>query len=168
MVDDISLEDPDSVRHLLDFLIHWLAYHILGTDQNMAIQVCMMIDADHFKEVNDTYGHDAGDLVLRELATALKHAVRSDDIVCRLGGDEFFIICPQTDKAGGMHFAETICQSIAALRVPTGDGAWQGSVSIGVAARSDEMDNLDELMKLADEGVYLAKKAGKNCVRAKG
>lgn len=60
--------------------------------------VCMMIDADHFKEVNDAYGHDAGDGVLIELAKTLRHSLRNDDVVCRLGGDEFLIICPNTDK----------------------------------------------------------------------
>lgn len=68
----------------------------------------MMIDADHFKEVNDTCGHDAGDLVLGELARTLQHAVRTDDLVSRLGGDEFLIICPDTDSSGGRQIAETV------------------------------------------------------------
>ncbi len=127
--------------------------------------VCMMIDADHFKEVNDTYGHDAGDLVLCELAKTLQHAVRNDDIVCRLGGDEFFVICPNTDIKGGLHAAEVILQAVLALRVPTGDGAWYGSISIGVAVRTSDMKNYEELIKAADESIYIAKKDGKGCVR---
>ncbi len=62
--------------------------------------VCIMIDADYFKQVNDSCGHEAGDVVLKELSHTLKHSFRSDDIVCRLGGDEFLVICPNTDLAG--------------------------------------------------------------------
>ena len=126
---------------------------------------CMMIDADHFKEVNDTYGHDAGDDVLRELASTLQHAVRNDDIVCRLGGDEFLILCPNTDHNGGMYIAEIIRKQVAELRVTTGSGVWQGSISVGFATRSDKTENHEALIKQADEGVYMAKRDGKNCVR---
>ncbi|MCP3874664.1 MAG: bacteriohemerythrin [Desulfobacteraceae bacterium] len=133
--------------------------------QNDSPLVCMMIDADHFKEVNDTYGHDAGDAVLIELAKTLQHALRSDDTVCRLGGDEFFIICPNTDKEGGMHIAELTRKAVSELRVPTGGEPWHGSISIGVASRSPDMKKIEELMKDADTGVYAAKEAGKNCVK---
>jgi len=266
-------ETLNTARHLLSFLIHWLAYHILGSDQDMARQVeaikqgsqaeaafdkmergrdsatepllialnglfqqvsarnrellqlnqsleekvtertrelsdandrlktlantdaltglpnrrhvmhrlaelwqesvenqkpvcCMMIDADHFKEINDAYGHDAGDVVLRELAKTLQYAVRTDDVVSRLGGDEFMVVCANTDKAGGMLVAEQIRQSVSVLRVSTADGGcWQGSVSVGLASRDAEMQSYESLLKAADNGVYEAKRAGKNCVR---
>ena len=125
----------------------------------------MMIDADHFKEVNDTFGHDAGDDVLCELARTLQHNVRTDDLVCRLGGDEFLIICPQTDGPGGLHIAECLRKNISQMRVPTGDGYWQGSISVGVAVRQKEMEKFEDLIKAADKGVYAAKRAGKNCVK---
>jgi hemerythrin len=127
---------------------------------------CMMIDADGFKRINDTYGHDAGDEVLRQLSKHLLHSLRSDDVVCRLGGDEFFVICPNTSKAGALHIAEIMRSSVAALRIPAGTGEWVGSVSVGVAARTAEMKVTDELMKMADEGVYLAKRNGRNCVES--
>ena len=128
--------------------------------------VCMMIDADHFKGVNDVYGHDAGDRVLRVLARALRHAFRTDDLVFRLGGDEFLVICPNTDLEGGMHVAEQTRRAISALKVETGGAPWRGSVSIGVAVSSAEMDSYETLIKQADKGVYAAKAAGKNCVRS--
>lgn len=127
--------------------------------------VCIMIDADHFKEVNDSYGHDAGDLVLCELARTLLHSLRNDDFVCRLGGDEFFLICPNTDENGGMHIAELIRQEVSTLRIPTGDELWHGSISAGVAIRSAGMESHERLIKLADDGVYAAKRDGKDCVR---
>jgi len=125
---------------------------------------CMMIDADGFKQVNDNYGHDAGDEVLRQLSRNLKYGVRTDDIVCRLGGDEFFAICPHTQAEGAAQLAEKLRQTIAALCVPAGKGEWRGSISIGVAVRKPGMTHFEQLIKAADEGVYCAKKNGRNCV----
>ncbi len=126
---------------------------------------CLMIDADNFKTINDTYGHDAGDIVLQRLAQELQHSVRTDDIVCRLGGDEFFIICPNTTLAGALQLGEHTRSKIAALKVGAGEGFWHGSVSIGVGFANSKMSDVDELIKEADESVYLSKKDGRNCVR---
>lgn len=125
----------------------------------------LMIDADHFKEVNDVYGHDSGDLVLKRLAYTLKHTVRTDDLVCRLGGDEFFVICPNTDREGALYTGELLRNAVASLRVKTGDCFWDASVSIGVAVTSDTTESYEALIKEADNAVYAAKNAGKNCVR---
>ncbi|PKF62215.1 GGDEF domain-containing protein [Psychromonas sp. psych-6C06] len=127
---------------------------------------CLMIDVDDFKPVNDTFGHDAGDLVLVELTKRLKQTLRNDDIVCRLGGDEFFVICENTHFDGAMHIAQLLSNAVKELTVSVGDGQWLGSISIGVATRHQSMHHIDELMKMADEGVYLAKQAGKGCIRA--
>lgn len=126
---------------------------------------CMLIDADGFKEINDAYGHDAGDAVLCELAKQLRYAVRNDDFVCRLGGDEFLLICPKTNLQGALHLAHQIHSKIKDLSVQAGTGTWQGSISVGVASRTDEMQNIEGLLKAADRAVYVAKNAGKNCVR---
>ena len=126
---------------------------------------CMLIDADHFKEINDTYGHDAGDIVLRELARNLKEAVRTDDIVCRLGGDEFLIICPRTDREGLLHIAKQMQTHIAGLKIQVPGGVWNGSISVGIAVKTSTMKKAEDLIKAADNGVYAAKDAGKNCVK---
>lgn len=126
---------------------------------------CLMIDADGFKAINDSHGHDAGDIVLKELARELRHAVRTDDLVCRLGGDEFLVICPATDLEGALLLGEQTRCKIAALRVQAGDGVWRGSISIGVAVSTTDTATVDALLKNADEGVYQAKRAGRNCVR---
>jgi len=125
---------------------------------------CMMIDADGFKQVNDSYGHEAGDEVLRRLARRLRNSVRNDDVVCRLGGDEFLILCDHTTLLGAMTTAEKLRREVAELSVPAGTGFWRGSVSVGVAERTQSMQVLDELLKLADESVYVAKRNGRNCV----
>jgi hemerythrin len=125
---------------------------------------CMMIDADGFKVINDCFGHEAGDVVLRELARCLKRAVRNDDVVCRLGGDEFLILCDQTSMAGVKTTAEKLRREVSELRVPAGAGVWCGSVSVGVAERTQSMAGFDDLLKVADEAVYLAKRSGRNCV----
>src|SRR4029077_8548703 len=105
-----------------------------------------------------------GDVVLGALAMQLQHAVRTDDIVCRLGGDEFLIICASTPLDGAMQLAEAIRQEVAALRVPAGAGEWHGSISIGVASRTAAMSGLEDLIRAADLGVYVAKHNGRNCV----
>lgn len=127
---------------------------------------CIMLDADHFKTVNDTHGHDAGDRVLVEFAHTVRDALRTDDLAFRLGGDEFLVVCPRTDLAGGLQVAERIHQAVAALSVPAGDSHWAGSASIGVAVRVPQMNHVDELIQLADRGVYLAKQQGRNCIRS--
>ncbi|MEE4254471.1 MAG: bacteriohemerythrin [Desulfuromusa sp.] len=126
---------------------------------------CMLIDADHFKEINDSYGHDAGDIVLCELAIQLKHAVRTDDIVCRLGGDEFLIICPKTDREGLLYISDKMHQQISKLHISVPGGSWRGSISVGIAVKTSSMEKPEDLIKAADKGVYAAKEAGKNCVK---
>jgi hemerythrin len=127
---------------------------------------CMMIDADGFKGINDRYGHDAGDSVLRALARCMKQAVRTDDVVCRLGGDEFLIVCMHTALDGAMTSAENVRREVAELKVPAGTGSWLGSVSIGVAQATPALlsGGIDAWLKVADEGVYVAKRNGRNCV----
>lgn len=132
--------------------------------QSGAPLACMMIDADGFKKINDSFGHDAGDAVLIALARCLQHAVRNDDLVCRLGGDEFLILCANTPLTGALKTAEKVRAEVAALRAPAGDGCWVGSISVGVAARLPGMVGFEALLKAADDGLYAAKERGRNCV----
>jgi hemerythrin len=141
----------------------WKESEELGTELS-----CIVIDADGFKEVNDTYGHDAGDVVLKRLARELRQSVRTDDVVCRMGGDEFLIICPSTSLRGAIHVAEQTRSNVAALTVEAGEGSWKGSISVGVATNSGGgIESIDELLKAADDGVYKAKREGRNCVRTR-
>ena len=105
-----------------------------------------------------------GDAVLRQLAHTLQDAVRNDDLVCRLGGDEFLIICAHTPLQGAWLTAQKVCREVSALRVPAGSGYWLGSISVGVAARQGDMTGFEALLKAADESVYVAKANGRQCV----
>lgn len=270
---DLTVDRPALTKRILDYLTHWLAFHILGQDQNMAAQLravsrgadpaaayescesarpdstepllkalsnlfeqvsernrelvqltqaleervqrrtealveanrklevlastdlltglpnrrlalsmldaawressesgqpltCLMMDADHFKAVNDCHGHEAGDLVLVAFARALRDSLRTDDTVFRLGGDEFLAVCPRTDMVSGRQVAEKVLQAVNALRVPLGEHCWRGSASIGVASRTAVMKDPVELVRMADRAVYEAKDAGRNCVSA--
>lgn len=274
MVPKVATDKLSGRTHILDLIIHWLAYHILGTDMNMARQVaaiqsgitaeeafereeknkdkstepllaalnglfsqvsvrnkelqalnnsleervaqrtaelnklnkeleslsltdsltempnrrhamqqlsllweesnvknkpitCLMIDADHFKHINDTYGHNVGDLFLIKLGTTLKHTIRNDDLACRLGGDEFIILCPNTDLKGGMYLAELITSKFKSLSLEANDSPIDVklSLSIGVAEKTANMLNYEALIKAADEGTYKAKEQGRNCIQ---
>lgn len=156
---DVLTGLPNRRHALLALQAEW--HQSVANGQPLA---CMMIDADGFKAVNDTYGHDAGDEVLRQLSAALREAVRNDDVVCRLGGDEFLIICATTTLIGALQTAEKLRHAVSLLRVPAGEGVWAGSVSVGVAVRQPGMKGVDELLKAADQSVYLAKHNGRNCV----
>jgi hemerythrin len=125
---------------------------------------CIMIDADGFKVINDNFGHDAGDEVLRQLSNKLKETVRTDDTICRLGGDEFLGICVNTPLDGAMLLAEKLRHEVSTLAVAAGTGSWKGSISVGVAVRNESMKCVEDLLKAADEGVYVAKRNGRNCV----
>ncbi|WP_427977145.1 GGDEF domain-containing protein [Agarivorans sp.] len=124
---------------------------------------CMMIDADHFKQINDNNGHDAGDAVLMLLARALRESVRNDDVVARLGGDEFLLICPNTNLQDAHQLGHSLRERIS--QMPLNNSKYSVSVSIGIASLDKSMEHHEMLIKAADKAVYQAKADGKNCVR---
>ncbi len=127
----------------------------------------MVVDIDHFKQINDTYGHSAGDLVLREAAATLRAAARREDSVCRIGGEEFLVICPNTDLKSAMLSAERLRASLGAKRIAIGQTDKTITVSIGVAMRDPGTIDMDALVSIADQALYAAKDAGRNraCTR---
>ncbi|QFU23633.1 GGDEF domain-containing protein [Shewanella eurypsychrophilus] len=260
----ISIQDRDTLKSLLKFLTQWLAFHILGADQNMAKQItaidsgmtpmqayrleqtqtsnattplltalnslfeqvcdqnqqlkilnhsledkvnartqalidankhleklsntdsltglfnrryameqlsqlwgqsqheqhtlaCILIDADDFKSVNDTFGHDAGDIVLCELARHLTHHLRTDDLICRLGGDEFIVISPNTQLSDIKQLAAKLHDEIANIKIALGEHYWLSSISVGVAVQTPHMAHYHDLIKQADKSLYQAK-----------
>jgi len=122
----------------------------------------LLIDLDHFKKVNDELGHIAGDTVLKEVSQILASQVRSIDVVGRWGGEEFLIICPETDTPSAMVIAERILTAVSQFTFACNRSQ---TISIGVASLS-ENDTPDTLLNRADEALYIAKSDGRNCARS--
>jgi diguanylate cyclase (GGDEF)-like protein len=123
-----------------------------------------LVDVDHFKKINDEYGHDAGDYVLKTLGKLLRGSLRSTDTVARYGGEEFVIAFPNTALFGAEVFAERLRGLIEGHFFYYDHMSIPVTVSIGVAEAYSEIAHSDTLLKLADKALYTAKKEGRNCV----
>jgi two-component system, cell cycle response regulator len=126
----------------------------------------LVLDIDYFKAVNDSYGHDAGDDVLREFALRMRKATRNIDLACRYGGEEFVIVMPETDMAVATMAAERLRRRIASEPFAIQQGArhLEVTISIGIAALSGADDNAATILKRADQALYRAKRDGRNRV----
>jgi len=125
-----------------------------------------ILDADRFKSVNDTYGHEVGDRVLLAIATGVGGALRRTDMLGRLGGEEFGILLPETALAGAAELAERLRRHLADLPVPTRGGAVRFTVSIGVAVAEEGSVDVEALLRVADQALYAAKNGGRDRVVA--
>jgi len=123
----------------------------------------LMIDLDHFKRLNDTYGHDTGDSVLRVAAHVMAEACRYEDVLFRYGGEEFAVLAPQTDLAGAAELAERIRKNVEKASVNFHGNAIKFTCSVGLA-EAHAGDSRDELIRNADEALYVAKNAGRNVI----
>jgi len=124
----------------------------------------MMLDIDNFKKVNDTYGHDVGDIVLQTIAKTMNSHARESDIIARWGGEEFIFILPKTSKEGALVVAQKLCNTVEKTKINFKNGELFVTVSIGVSTLI-EKDSLDTITKRADNALYKAKNGGKNQVR---
>jgi two-component system cell cycle response regulator len=130
--------------------------------RNNTSLACMVIDIDDFKQINDTYGHVHGDTALKEVALVLRAAARSDDEVCRIGGEEFLIICADIDEQSAIATAERLRDAVAGHKLTLGHEPKRVTISVGVTVRSANEANPDKLLAAADKAVYKAKHDGKN------
>jgi diguanylate cyclase (GGDEF)-like protein len=125
----------------------------------------LMIDIDHFKEVNDRWGHPVGDSVLREVASILKETLRAVDAVGRYGGEEFMVILPHTDRAEALQTAERVRRRIEGHQFRSGDDELRVTVSVGVACYpAERVESPAALIREADKALYKAKEGGRNRV----
>jgi diguanylate cyclase (GGDEF)-like protein len=124
----------------------------------------LMLDIDHFKRINDTCGHPAGDEVLRRIAATTASLLRDEDLVGRLGGEEFAIALVQTSLAAAVLVAERLRQTISQLVFDFEGSQFGVTVSVGVAEFGADADSLSRLISVADQRLYAAKRAGRNCV----
>ena len=135
-----------------------------ASSRSGAALAVMVIDIDYFKQINDTYGHATGDMVLREVAKALRASARREDCVCRIGGEEFLVICPNTDLSAAMASAERLRACLEDRHIPVGHSERAVTSSIGVAVREPGTADVDALVNAADRALYLAKEQGRNQV----
>jgi diguanylate cyclase (GGDEF)-like protein len=136
---------------------------MLAQAQRYAKRAALLLcDIDHFKAVNDTYGHPIGDVVLRGVARTLAREARATDLAARYGGEEFAILMPETDPAGALVIAERIRERVAAQVLETEKGPLRVTLSLGVAGYPDDADQKASLVERADACLYQAKRSGRN------
>jgi diguanylate cyclase (GGDEF)-like protein len=126
----------------------------------------VLFDIDHFKRINDTHGHLAGDDVLRRVASVVKTKVRTNDLVARVGGEEFALLLPEAGRMGGVALAEKLRKIIAGERIESKGVQIPVTISLGVAEFSPTLESNEALYKSADDKLYEAKRNGRNQVRS--
>jgi two-component system, cell cycle response regulator len=124
----------------------------------------LMIDSDNLKTINDAYGHDAGNLLLRHLVNRIREGLRSSDVVARFGGDEFIVLLTETGPQGAVEVAERIRRAVEDARLDLGGNFVRTTVSVGVASHPTGGVDLAMLLERADQALYRAKQSGKNRV----
>jgi diguanylate cyclase (GGDEF)-like protein len=161
-----ALRDPLTNCFNRRYLDETLARESSRADRDDHKVGLVMLDIDHFKQVNDKYGHQMGDQVLRAIGKLLQEKVRFGDIVCRYGGEEFLVVFPGISLNALNERAQMICRQISSLIVssPAGDGI-SVTVSAGVALYPEHGEDIEEVLNHADEALYDAKRAGRNAVK---
>ncbi len=149
-------------RHFFSMLDYSCQLNGRGTH---ALSV-LILDLDHFKQVNDTYGHLIGDQVLQSVSQILRFGLRQGDVVCRYGGEEFAVLLPKSDLETAVAVGERIRQSLAATLIPTDKGPITLTASVGAACLNEADVDLDALLERADRALYAAKNGGRNQVQA--
>jgi diguanylate cyclase (GGDEF)-like protein len=162
---NMAIKDPLTELYNRRFLDEALSRELLVAERKKSKVCVALIDIDHFKNVNDTYGHPAGDAILKQVARHLLGAMRRSDIVCRYGGEELLLVMPDSDVEQCVRKAEAIRQGIKAMPLRA-DGIEipSISVSIGVAMYPDHAEERIDLIACADQALYRAKKGGRDRV----
>jgi two-component system cell cycle response regulator len=158
----LSVTDPLTGAGNLRHMTTTLAREVERATRFERPLALLLLDLDHFKRVNDTFGHTVGDAVLRELARRLQECVREVDTVARYGGEEFVIICPETDAEGAGRLADRVCQTVRDDLFLVGEDAVPVTVSVGVASLPQNGVASGDLVRSADEALYAAKHAGRD------
>jgi len=160
----LAIEDGLTQLPNKRYLLQFLEREMARTKRYERPISLMMIDVDHFKSINDTYGHLAGDDVLSELANLLKPRIRKDECLARYGGEEFTVVMPETMLRGASQFAEILRASVEEHDFSFDGEHISVTVSIGVARNTDDAASPDKLLARADDCLYKAKRNGRNQV----
>lgn len=159
-----NLRDPMTGLHNRRFLEESVDTLIAQAQRHKKPMAFMMLDLDYFKMVNDTYGHDAGDAVLKALSRVLTESVRTSDFVIRYGGEEFLILLQEADAKAAMDVGEKIRAAVQDLKVQVAGGLLQKTISIGISGYPEDSDTFWQAVKYADVALYHAKDTGRNRV----
>ncbi|MBF0372185.1 MAG: diguanylate cyclase, partial [Alphaproteobacteria bacterium] len=159
-----SLTDPMTGLNNRRFLEEYVDTLVANVQRRQARLAVMMLDLDYFKMVNDTYGHDAGDLVIKALAKVLRQAVRASDLVIRYGGEEFLVILLDSSPEAADAVAEKIRTTVEALDIVAGGVVLKKTISIGLADFPGDSETFWQAVKFADVALYQAKETGRNRV----
>ena len=157
-----SIRDPLTKLYNRRFMNESLHRELLRARRAQAPLSLIILDIDHFKRINDEYGHDIGDEVLVTVAQKLTHSVREEDYVYRYGGEEFVVVLPGANLDVARERAQQACRNIRALRVDTEKGSLHMTISAGVATFPEHGDSQEDLLVQADKALYLAKQSGRD------
>ena len=153
-------------RHFMEIALERELHRAARRRVSLAV---LMLDVDHFKAFNDTFGHEAGDVVLRGVAECLQQSVRSEDVICRYGGEEFVVILPEISEEHALERADAIRRHVSNLRVKyRGEALRQISISVGVAMYPHPARDTADLLRMSDQALYDAKHAGRNRIHVAG
>ncbi|MDT8365370.1 MAG: sensor domain-containing diguanylate cyclase [bacterium] len=158
----MSITDPLTGRYNRRYIEDYLGRELKLANRTKDPLTILMIDLDNFKEYNDTYGHIAGDIALKELGKVLVQTVRKTDVVARFGGEEWIICLSHTDSKGGTQIAEKLRKSVEKNVFQVKDQATSITISIGVATAPEDGTNYAQIVEAADTAMYLAKARGRN------
>ena len=168
-LNEISITDALTGLYNRGYMIDRLNLEFKRAARNREILSCLMIDLDHFKRINDTYGHKFGDFILEAFSSRLKGLIRETDIFGRYGGEEFLIILPNTNLEGGRHLAEKLRAGLEAEKIQHDCFSLLVTASFGVASiENNEVVTADHLLQLSDRALYKAKETGRNRVCVTG
>jgi diguanylate cyclase (GGDEF)-like protein len=163
-VQEQAIRDPLTGVYNRRFLNEALEHEFARARRKKSHLAILIMDLDFFKNINDQFGHRAGDLALQKIAGTLTEKIRQSDILCRYGGEEFVILMPEIDPVTATQRAEELRRAIEALTVSSPKGAFRMTASLGLAVYPDLARNADDLLHAADDALYDAKRSGKNKV----
>ncbi len=159
-----TLRDPMTGLHNRRFLEEYVETLVASVHRRKSVVSILMVDVDFFKKVNDTYGHDAGDSVLKAVAKTLRQTVRASDMVIRYGGEEFMVICLDAVENAGDQVAEKLRTAVEQTKVQLPGATLQKTVSVGIADFPTDSETFWQAVKFADVALYRAKESGRNRV----
>jgi diguanylate cyclase (GGDEF)-like protein len=160
---EVAQTDPLTYLYNRRAITRELQHEVLRAERYGSMLSVSIIDVDHFKLINDTYGHAIGDEVLRQVAHRLRDGIRHPDIIGRYGGEEFIILLPNSNLKGAEEQADRLCREVREMDIVVKDHNIKVTLSIGVAQLKMGMDTWDSLLNRADTAMYEAKNRGRNC-----